>query len=700
MGRLKHILGMWGITFLTVPLLAQTPPRQDIDPEELIERIFPVPDDDLDYETIYEVLLQLYLTPISINSATAEALQSTYLLTARQIESFLSYRDQQGPFLSLYELQAIPDWDLDTIRKILPFVSLENPSKQTSPFWNRIKEEEQSYLIFRHRTVWERRKGFTPADTSSTGKVSSRYLGDPHDLYLRFRTQHNRDFSIGFTLDKDAGEQWIWDPKTRRYGFNFASFHAQRYEIGNWKTLALGDYQASFGQGLVMGAGYNLGKGAETVSTVRRSSVGILPYTAALESGFFRGAAATYQKNNWQVTALLSAAPRDGRAELSADSLNNESEVISSFNRSGLHRTPSELSTKGQFREMSLGGAIQYQVHPRLSLGATYLHNQFSRPWIPRNRLYNQFEFTGQSNQVGSVYFSYNWTNFLFFGEHARSKSGGTGSILGFLSSLSPKVDLSLLWRSYDRNFHSFYGNPFSENTRPINERGTYLGLEIRPVKSWKINAYVDVFHFPWLKYRVYRPSQGYEWLGRLSYRPKRSLQVFLQWKEEHKQRNLSNQNEPNTPFRTSTIRKRSALLNLDFTVSRNLFLRNRIWWTQVSFDQEITQGWMIFQDVQVKGEGWKITGRYALFDTGNYDSRIYTFENHVLWTFSIPAFSGQGQRYYLLGNYDVSRKLRLYLRFARTTYTDRERISSGLQEIRGNTQSETTLLLRYYLNR
>lgn len=699
MGKIISIVAILFLLRIQIGFSLQIP-KSEIDLESLIERLFPIPEEDVDYERIYEVLLQLYLNPINLNKADHETLQAIYLLSPSQIESLLSYRQELGPFLSLYELQAIPGFDLETIERILPFITLEDGEQRTEPFWDRLRNEEQSYLIFRHRRVWEKRKGFSPPDTSSTGRISSRYLGDANDLYVRFRTQHSRDFSLGFTLDKDAGEQFIWDHASRRYGFNFFSFHFQRYQVGNWKTLAIGDFQASFGQGLVFGAGYTLGKGAETVPTIRRSSVGILPYTASLEWGFFRGVAATYKHKKWEFTALASSAPRDGRFAVVIDSLEDESFSINSFNQSGLHRTLSEISTKNQFREYNLGYAIQFQPNPKLTLGTTFLITQFNQEWKPTRRPYNQFEFQGKSNSVGSIYFNYNWRNFLFFGESALSKSKGNGSVLGFIASLSPQVDLSMLWRNYDRNFHSFYGNSFAENSRAINERGIYVGIEVRPIKKWKFNAYYDFFRFPWLKYRLYSPSFGHEWLGRLSYQPSKSLQVFFQYREESKDRNLPDLNEPKSSYQSTPVRRRNGLFNLDYRINKGLFIRSRVWWSQVTIQNQPSKGLMLIQDIRFDQNRWKMTARYALFDTDDYDSRIYAFENHVLWTFSIPAFSGQGQRYYLLGEYDISKKLRLYFRWARTTFTDQEVISSGLQEIRGNKQTETTLLLRYFLNR
>lgn len=687
--------------FVLFPFMAfsQSPPKPAIDLEAFMERLFPIQEEDLDYESIYEVLFQLYLNPIDLNRADSEILQATYILNPSQISSLISYRNDFGPLLSLYELQAVPDFDFATIENLLPFVTLGDSGLRSKKFWERVKEEEQAYLLFRHQRTWESRRGFTPSDTSANGTISSRYLGDPNNVYLRFRIQHARDFSMGITLDKDAGEQFTWDVKTARYGFNFFSFHFTRYFVGKWKTIALGDFQASFGQGLVFGAGYTLGKGAETVPTVRRSSIGILPYTAAMEFGFFRGIGATRQFKNWQVSVITSHAARDGRISVSTDSLDTEENIISTINQSGLHRTPSELSTKNQFQETNLGANVQYS-HPsgRFQFGGNSLFSRFDRPWIRSAQLYNQFEFAGQSNLVSSLYFNYNWKNFFLFGESARSQSGGTGTVLGFVSSLSKTVDISLLWRKYDRNFHSFYASGFAENTRPINEQGVYLGIQVRPQKRWRINAYYDFFKFPWLRYRVYAPSKGYEWLARISYQPTKNLVAFIQIREEQKDRNLSDSGEPALPYLVKPVKKLNGLLSLETHLSKNLFLRSRILLSQVKIEEEVTHGFMVLQDVQYGQDKWRLTGRVALFDAETYDNRLYAFENNVLWTFSIPAFSGQGMRYYLLGQYQITPKLTAYLRFSRTTYTDREVISSGLQTIEGPHQTDTALMLRYFL--
>jgi len=693
---MKQVFSLVLLLLFSLPTFGQDRTAIPLDIQQLMERLFPVQEEEVDYEALYELLTELYQNPLDINRVSGEELAGTYLLSPPQIQAFLDHRSQSGEFLSLYELQSLPHWDSATLDIILPFLTLETEKSSPKSFLERLRSEENSYLLFRHRRTLELRRGY---QNDSTVNPSSRYLGDQNDLFLRFRIQHAKDFSLGFLLEKDAGEALVWDPKTSRYGFNFASFHHTRYNLGKWKTLSLGDFQASFGQGLVFGAGFSLGKGAETVPTVRRSTLGILPYTASLESGFFRGIGITRQLGSWQSTLLFSSIGKDGRLATQLDAVGNSIQEITSLSQTGLHRSQSELSTKNQLRETNLGTNIQYQARSgKWSAGINALHTQLSIPWIRTPNRYNQFEFSGRSNTVGSGYFNVSWKNFSFFGESARSSSQGQGTVVGFVSSLSKTVDFSLLWRRYDRHFHSFYATAFAEGTRPINEQGTYLGIQIKPSSKVKLNAYVDFFRFPWLKFRVYAPSQGQEWLVRLSYQPEKNLHASVQMKQERKMRNAATEEAISPTYTLVPILKNQVQANLELGVSPEFAFQSRILWNQVILDQANTQGWMLLQDISFKREKWKLTARMALFDTETFDNRLYAYEHNALGAFAIPAFSGKGSRQYLLVQYRMHPKLTAYFRIAQTRYADREVISSGMQEIIGPKQTDTVLVLRYAL--
>jgi len=667
--------------------------------EQVIERLFSIQEEDLDRELLAEVFFELYQNPIDLNQASTEELLATYLLSPSQVQAIQAYKLENGRLLSLYELQAIPGFDLATIELLLPFLRTEEEVKKTKPFLTRLLKEENAYLLLRHRQTWEKRQGYANRDTSAN-LAPGKYLGSPSDFFFKFRIQHPKDFSLGFLLEKDPGEQITWNPKTKQYGADFTSFHFTRYRLGKWKTITLGDYQASFGQGLVFGAGYHFGKGSETITSVRRSSIGLRPYTASLESGFFRGMGLSRQFQRWNTSILLSSSPRDGNLLSTSEGVPGQEAFFTGFSSSGMHRTSSELARKHQLQETSLGWNIQYTPkEDTWALGWNSLYTQFNFPIKKDPNLYNTYDFQGQSNQVHSIYTHYLWKNFNFFGEWAMSKSLGQGRVIGWVSSLHKNVDLSFLWRKYDRDFHSFYSTAFSENSSPINEQGIYLGIQLKPLPHLKINAYFDQFSFPWLKYRVYAPSKGKEMMINLTFQPNKQVVSSLQFRKEQKERNLADEGLPSTPYHLAPITKTNLSAFVEIQALPYLQLRSRMLWNQVQLPSHRTQGWMMVQEATLERNKWQLSGRVALFDAPTYDNRLYAVEKNVWSTFSIPSFFGRGTRKYLLLHYKVSEKVNIYFRWARTSYLDRDRISSGAQAIDGKHQTDTSLVLRVYFN-
>ena len=116
----------WIFTYLLLlcwtTLTAQTYRKEEINIEKLIEELFAMQQDDVDFENMYEGLLQVFLNPIHLNKATQEELKSIYILNPFQINSFFEYKAAFGNFISIYELQAVPGFDLQTIY----FVALQH----------------------------------------------------------------------------------------------------------------------------------------------------------------------------------------------------------------------------------------------------------------------------------------------------------------------------------------------------------------------------------------------------------------------------------------------------------------------------------------------------------------------------------------------------------------------------------------------
>src|SRR5689334_17285568 len=64
---------------------------------------------------------------MNLNMADADELKQLRILTSLQIDNLISYRKIFGKFINIYELQAVPAWDVTTIRKLLPFITITTP---------------------------------------------------------------------------------------------------------------------------------------------------------------------------------------------------------------------------------------------------------------------------------------------------------------------------------------------------------------------------------------------------------------------------------------------------------------------------------------------------------------------------------------------------------------------------------------------
>ncbi len=691
--------GLIGLLLMVLVTFGYSQPNERIiDLERFIEYLFQVQDIDVSYEDLYESLYLLYTNPINLNTTNAEELASIFLLTPNQINNLLNYQSSYGRLLSIYELQAIPDFDEQTIRNLLPFVTVDDDGIQADnrPLFQRISTEENNYFILRYQRLLEEQKGFTAPTFDSNGEPSSRYAGSPSKYMGRFRVSHSKDFSLGFTFEKDAGEQFWWDPDSKTYGIDYFSYHLHLQNKGKFKTIALGDYQIQMGQGLVFGAGFNPGKGAESITTVRRGSTGVRPYASVLETGFFRGAASTVSLGNFEVSAYFSRLYQD--ASIRNDTTFSDlDEFVSSIQDQGLHRTPTEIAAKDRILEYSYGSSVVYSGDSkRYQLGANILNTHYSLPLFRRPNNYNQFEFSGNQNLIYSVFGSYLWQNFNLFGEVAQSSSGGIGAVAGFMTSLSKLVDFSMVFRNYQRDFHSFYGNGFGEGSRSINEQGVYWGIKIKPSRKIFFSAYYDKFRFPWLRFRTEAPSDGYEYLARFNYRPARSVLLYFQLRQEQKQLTVGPDNSNLNVLETG--RKNNYLLNLDYSVNSWFTMKSRVQYSNYDLAGQYTEGIALIQDFNFEFWKMKLSSRFAIFDTDDYENRQYVYERDVLYGFSIPAYNGLGTRNYILLQYNHTKKLNFWIRYAKFNYRGVESIGSGLDEIDDNTRTEIKVQMRIKL--
>ncbi len=680
---------IYRLTFLFIPigLSAQNKVSKETKFSTHVAALFANQEENLLSEDLYEFLWQSYQNPLDLNRADKETLGALYILSPRQIQALLKHKNKYGPLLSVYELQAIDGFDQETINKLLPFVKIRRDTflPDSRHLFQRIQETNNHYIVTNLESRLKKSKGYlTPV-----------YKGSPLHYSLRYRLRSTKDYSIGLTAEKDPGEQFRWQPTKKQYGFDFLSFHAAVFHKKNIKTALIGDYQLQLGQGLLFSGGFQIGKGSETVTTLRKAQLGILPYTSAQENNFLRGAAITYTFKNLSLTGFYSNKLQDARVKRNeTDTLMPEAFITSSQN-SGLHRTEQELSNKGAVKEQSFGTNWQYNNKKQsLSLGVTGLYTQWNIPIVQSKELYKIFDFQGSNNWNIGANFSFNLENFSVFGEAAMSKSKGIGLVLGLLGNLSVTTQLSVLYRNYARNFHSFYGRAFGENSRNTNESGLYMGIKIQPIHRLTFSAFYDYFNFPWLKFGVNAPSKGSEYLMRLSYQPNKNLLFYMQYRVKTKEENAPSNNQLKNIIPTI---KKNYLFHTNYAINKILSFSTRFQMTKFS-TQQSSMGYAAIQNIDIRLHRLYISVRYMIFDTDNYDTRQYTYEKDILYAFSFPAYDSQGSRYYLLLKYAFSPKINLRFKYAVSRYVNRDTIGSGNDTVAGNMQQQVKLQVQVKL--
>jgi hypothetical protein len=669
------------------PQLATVCTAQETTTEQQIEDVTAANDDN---ETEDDQWLQqmegFRRHPINLNSADESQLKELQVLTPLQINNLFTYRRLFGDLVHVYELQAIPGWDIDLIRKILPFVTVSNTSGLLKNIGARFSGGDHS-LLARTTQIVEKARGFY--DSTSTGNF---YPGSRQRLLVRYKYTWKNLLQYGFTAEKDAGEQLF--KGAQKNGFDYYSFHFFARDLGKIKAIALGDFTVNMGQGLIQWHNLAFRKSPDAMA-VKRSSPVLKPYNSAGEYNFFRGAGITLQLGrNTELTVFGSYRNRD--ANINVDTFQTTEDFASSLLTTGYHRTKSEIADRNALHITNYGGTLRFRKNG-WQLGFNAIGTQFGNPLQKAAEPYNTYAINGKQWGNVSMDYSVSWRNLHYFGEAAADKNGHLAFVDGLMMSLDPKLDASIVVRNIAPQYQALNGNAFTESTFPVNERGIYTGLTMRPSNTIRVDAYADFYSFPFLRYRVDAPSSGRDYLLQVSAKPNKQVEVYARYKTENKAQNISGLELPS--HRVEGIGRQNLRAHVAYKVSSAIQIRQRV--EMVWYDKKGIQasyGFTTYIEAAYKPllKPLSVNMRLQYFETNDYNSRIYAYESDVLYSFSIPALYGKGIRYYTNINYDLTRKLSLWLRWAQTVFQDQEVIGTGLDEIKGNKKSEFKVQMRW----
>jgi len=672
----KHIILLF-VSFLVICSSAQ-----ETDPQKMMEAIIESHLDKIDEQTdvalIIEDLEGLLEKPININATNADELARLYLLNPVQIDKLLTFVNEYGPVYTIFELNSIDGFSRDLLQKMQPFIVFGPSIPEKVSLKDQFKYGRHE-AIFRSLGTLQKARGYVPGEDGTTP-----YEGNRVRYYARYRYEIRNKLSAGFVSEKDPGEAFF--KGSNKNGFDYYSGHVSVGFNHPVKNVTIGDFLVRTGQGLVLWQGYTSGKSADVLG-VTKTGQGVRPYTSVNENAFFRGVASTIDFGRTEIVVFGSHKKADGNLVINDD----ESKQFSSLQTSGYHRTESEIEDEKSIKATDLGAVLLMKFN-NLKIGANFIYQHFDIPFMPNDQLYNQFRFHGKENYNGSVDYFYSKGKYLLFGEAALSKSGGKAILQGAVAHLNDQVGFSFLIRHFDKNYHALWANTFAEGSNISNESGLYFGTRILPLKFVTVSLYSDLYQSKWISYSTTGPSQGWDIFAQADAQISEQINFYIRYKnEEKKQKNKAEKLYVDIPERTQKIR-----LHFDYRLSESIKLRSRL--EHVYYHGVHSEnGFLIFQDVQYTSIHIPLgfTVRVAWFHTDSYDSRIYAYENDLLYTFSVPAFYGKGFRTYLNLKYRITNHIECWLKLANTHWSDRNMISSGYNEINGKNKTELKIQFR-----
>lgn len=630
---------------------------------------------------------------ININRMTQDDLNHLPFLTAAQAKNMMEYLNQYGEVFSIYELQAVAEFDSVTILKLLPYIEIGPPPPTVRITPGNLIRKGRHELLLRYEQVLQRQKGYQEHDTGQSSEQESLYLGSPQRYYFRYRYTFSDRIMIGLSGEKDAGEEFFNESQPLGMDF-YSGFLA----IGNlrWlKQLIIGNFRASFGQGLTLG-GNSFGSSV-SFGTAMQYRMGFIPSQSVCEYGYLRGVAASFTAGHFTWDAFYSSVRKDAMVSFS-DSAMSDDPFFSSFTETGYHRTVSEIDRKNRIREQVYGGHVSYRGG-RFVVGLAGFYGRWDGVLQPRQEPFRRFELQGARFGGAGLDGRLRIGFAQIFGEFGVSLNGGTAWLIGLTAIPLQGVDLLFILRHYQPEYQNPLATALSQNTSTNNEQGIFLRLQMQLLPKISITGYADLFRFPWLRYQVNAPSEGFEagLLGLWQASPYCSCS--LRYGIKKGEANASQGEDPIITLKEETRNDMKAEVNL--SPLRGLLLKSCF--AVKSFrisGQPREWGYLGGQDLSVIFSGIfrMIRLHYALFDIPAYSTRIYQYEPDLLYSFSAPAYYGKGYRMVLILQAEMFKRINLSGWIGMSKFTDRSVIGSGLDEIQGSLKAEVKVQVRIKL--
>lgn len=649
--------------------------------EEIAEQLITNDEDNAyQWENLFEELSDLKENPLNINSATKEQLERFPFLNSQLIENILYYLYKYGAMVSINELMVVEDMDLATFRLLKPFITCQPLEEKThTPTLKSILKYGKQELSARMDIPLYTRAGYQPFTSDYIKEnPNKRYLGPSFYHNLRYKFRYTDKVYIGFTAEKDPGEPFFAGNNKKGYDYYSPYFYIR--DFGKIRALALGNYRLNYGYGLVMNTDFNMGKTTALNTLLNRES-GIKKHSSTDEYNYFQGIAGSIQlSEHFTADAFYSYRQMDGIVD---------NRFITSLKEDGYHRIPRDYEKKNSLTNQLIGSNIQYNGK-NFELGLTAVYNFFNKVLNPTYRPYNKYYPRGRDFFNLGANYKFFLKKLTWMGEVAMDKDRRMAALNTLRYRPNANFQLIAMHRFYDVAYQSMYARSVGEGSMVQNESGFYLGMEADELWYFKLTAYIDFFYFPWKKYQMTKNgTRGIDGVIQLDYSPTHELDMFIRYRYKNK---FKDYNPAEGDKITVPYIQQKGRYQLTYSPNDELVLKTTADVVYNAYQhKDPSKGFLIKQSIGYKFPKLplQLDASVAWFKTDDYASRITVYEKSLLYSFSMPSFYGEGERFSFNTRYELNKHIVLQGKYACTHYRDREVISSGLEQIEGNLKSD-----------
>ena len=623
--------------------------------------------------------------PINLNEEDDAALNALAILTPIQIYSLNQYKKCVGALADLYEIQAIPGWNIDVIDRIKNYIIVKDKSSSLRLFRQKIFEGQQQLLIRAFRVV-EQSKGYATIDTEN-GKLN--YPGSSMGTSIKYTNQFSSHLGFGFVADKDPGEYFF---KKGSRPIDFISAHCWIKDFKKIKTLILGNYNTNIGQGLISWQGFSFG-GLYEPALFKKSAAVIERYQSYAETGFNSGAAIELSSKKTVFDCWFSRRKLDVRID---SSLNQEELIITSFLSTGLHRTIAELNNRKNAVLTDVGGSVKHRFN-RGAIGINFQFSELNHPLEKGKEVYNVFDFEGQKMMNTSVDFGYNMLNVHWFGEYALDKDFNHALVVGGIRSLSKNADLAIRFQSIQLKYASPSIVGLNQFQSLSNGSVVQMLFSIQPIQSWKVCFRMESTQMPWLTYLRDAPSNQMGYVIRFS-KEKAKQTVFI-FQYSYKNDHINNLIENEHIYTLASVSHSVIKTQQRVSFSKQLSIINQLVLSMNNkqLKRPASRGFSIGSSFQIQNFKKTIKGgiNFFYFNTDNYDSRIFVQERNTGSSASNSILYGKGCRYSIFFDGKLNSRIDFSCKGSKILLFGVHDIGQGFDLINGNTKAIISAQLR-----